>query len=52
MLLSLADVDDYTGYLFTDETAEIYFDSKHALRSFRAELNKAYQQIDALRATL
>lgn len=52
MLLSLADVDDYTGFLFTDETAEIYFDSRHALRSLRAELNEAYRQIDSLQMSL
>lgn len=51
MLLSLADVDDYTGFLFTDETARIYFDSRHALRSFRAELNTAYRQIDSLQTS-
>jgi hypothetical protein len=48
MLLSLADVNDYTGFLFTDETAKIYFDSRHALRSFRGELNEAYRHIDSL----
>ena len=52
MLLSLADVDDYTGFLFTDETAEIYFDSRHAMRSFKEELNKAYRQIDSLQTSL
>lgn len=52
LLLSLADVDDYTGYLFTEQTAEIYFDSRHALRSFRKELDEAYRQIDALQASL
>ena len=52
ILLSLADVDDYTGFLFTDETAKIYFDSRHALRSFRSELNKAYGQIDSLQPSI
>ncbi len=52
MLLSLADINDYTGFLFTDETAEIYFDSRHALRSFRGELNEAYRQIDSLQSSL
>ena len=52
MLLSMADVDDYTGFLFTDETAKIYFDSRHALRSLRLELNKAYQQIDSLQVSV
>ena len=51
MLLSMADVDDYTGFLFTDETARIYFDSRHALRSLRVELDKAYQQIDYLQVS-
>ena len=51
-LLSLADVDDYTGFLFTDETAKIYFDSRHALRSLRTELNEAYQQIDSLEPSI
>jgi len=51
MLLSLADVNDYTGFLFTDETAEIYFDSRHALRSFRGELNEAYRHIDSLQSS-
>jgi Flp pilus assembly secretin CpaC len=50
MLLSMADVDDYTGFLFTDETAKIYFDSRHALRSLRVELDKAYLQIDSLQS--
>ncbi|MCP4045974.1 MAG: type II and III secretion system protein, partial [Gammaproteobacteria bacterium] len=48
MLLSMADLDDYTGFLFTEDTAKIYFDSRHALRSLRTELDKAYQQIDSL----
>jgi hypothetical protein len=48
MPLSLADVDDFTGFFFTDKTAEIYFDSRHALRSFKQELNLAYKQIDDL----
>jgi hypothetical protein len=51
MLLSMADVDDYTGFLFTDETAKIYFDSRHARRSLRVELDKAYQQIDSLQSS-
>jgi hypothetical protein len=51
MLLSMADVDDYTGFLFTDETAKIYFDSRHALGSLRVELDKAYQQIDSLQSS-
>jgi general secretion pathway protein D len=51
-LLSLADVDDYTGFLFTDDTAAIYYDSKHALRSLRKELNEAYRQIDALQPSI
>jgi hypothetical protein len=46
----MADVDDYTGFLFTDETAKIYFDSRHALRSLRVELDKAYLQIDSLQS--
>lgn len=50
MLLSMADVNDYTGFLFTDETAKIYFDSRHALRSLRVELDKAYLQIDSLQS--
>lgn len=52
LLLSLADVDDYAGFLFTDETAQIFFDSRHALRSFREELNAAYRQIDSLQQTM
>jgi len=52
MLLSLADVGDYTGFLFTQETAQIYFDSRHAVWSFREALNEAYQQIDALQTSL
>jgi hypothetical protein len=48
MFLSLADVDDYVGFRFTDETAKIYVDSHHALLSLRTELDKAYKEIDAL----
>ncbi len=49
LFLSLADVDDYLGFRFTDETARVYFDSNHALRSLRMELDKAYREIDEIR---
>jgi hypothetical protein len=48
----MADIDNDMGFLFTDETAEIYFDSRYALKSLRMELDKVYQQIDSLQSSV
>ena len=47
-LLSLAGHDDFAGYVVSEDTLRIYYDSKYVLRSLRRELEKAYVQIDTL----